>query len=251
MKLAVDIGNTTTTVGEIREDGDFEFIRKFPSGLPGENIKLLEYWEEKISLELNPRSVKIYLSSVVPRLTGLLKEECAPENICSLEYPWDKSPLEVELDSPETAGADRIAGASAFYSEYGPGVVVDFGTATTVEAVLPDGIYAGGVIMPGVEATFRGLFEKTAALPEIEPLKPSELKCKTTEDSLQSGIYYGLAGAVDRVVGELKNKFKLPGDCPVVATGGRGGEFMKIAESLSEYDELLVLKGLVICCGQD
>ncbi len=251
MKLAVDIGNTTTTVGRPR-DGYFEFVHKFPTKKFNAPEDLWQHWCQSIDLLTAREGIDLFLASVVPGLTELVKKrEDEFNNLCILEYPWPETALEVVVDSPATVGADRIAAASAFYEEYGPGIVVDFGTATTVEAILPGGKYAGGVIMPGVEATFGGLFNKTAALPRITPELPREFKCDTTEDSLQCGIYYGLAGAVERAVEELNNKFKLPSDSAVVATGGRGAEFMTLTEVLTAYDEQLVLKGIMICCGSN
>ncbi len=249
MKLAVDIGNTTTTVGVVKAN-NLGPIHKFSTERYENFDDLWRDWQEHLGREILPAQTDLFLASVVPDLTEVIKNYSSQLRCLRvLEYPWEDSPLEVAVESPETVGGDRIAVASAFYAEYGAGIVVDFGTATTAEAVLPAGEYAGGVIMPGVEATFAGLFDKTAALPQIVPAPPETFKCDTTENSLQSGIYYGLTGAVERSVAELRKKFALSEDCSVVATGGRGGEFMRFTDTLTAYDEQLVLKGLLLCCS--
>ncbi|MFP4686708.1 MAG: type III pantothenate kinase [bacterium] len=246
MKIVVDVGNTTTVLALV-EGKQIKKTWRVETDVELSAPRLWETWVGQVGLSVE--HIDIFLvASVVPKIDAKLVKifkEKDDKILWFLKYPWP-SVLKIALEKPETVGADRIACASALYFEYGSGIVVDFGTATTVEAVEAGGRYCGGVIMPGVRATLAGLAEVTARLPRLSPEKPEEFSTRNTAAAMQSGIFYGLAGAVERAIEELRRKYELPADCMVVATGGRGGDFLELCPSLRKEDEHLVLKGIML-----
>jgi type III pantothenate kinase len=142
-------------------------------------------------------------------------------------------------------GADRIVNGVAAFEKYGgPCVVVDFGTATTFDAVSRKGEYLGGVISPGIGISAQALFENTARLPLVDIRKPAKLIGTNTVGSIQSGMFFGYLGLVDgileRMVGELGS------DTKVVATGGLAPLIGEYSKYIKEVDDLLTLDGLRI-----
>ena len=152
--------------------------------------------------------------------------------------------MPILYDNPKEVGADRIANAVGAYDLYGgPSIVVDFGTATTIEAVSEQGEYLGGAIFPGVEISLDALFGKAAGLRRMELVEPKHVIGKSTSESIQSGVIYGFSaqvdGLVDRFVAEL-------GDCEVIATGGLAEPFLPHSRTVQHYEPWLTLYGLRI-----
>ena len=125
-----------------------------------------------------------------------------------------------------------------------PIIVVDFGTATTLDVIGLSGAYVGGAILPGVMISSQALFGRTAKLPQVEFKAPERALGKNTVESLQSGIMFGYAGAIDAVARRIDAE--LGGGSTIIATGGLGEEFVELCETVSEYDASLTLDGLVI-----
>jgi type III pantothenate kinase len=100
---------------------------------------------------------------------------------------------------------------------------VDLGTATTFDVVDADGAYAGGVIAPGAMTSAQALFQKGARLARVEILEPERVVGRNTEESIQSGVYFGTVGSVDALVDRIKTEMGFPAGTPVVATGGPAG----------------------------
>jgi type III pantothenate kinase len=155
--------------------------------------------------------------------------------------------MAIRLDNPHELGADRLVNAVAAYERLGgPCAVVDFGTAITFDAVSGEGEYLGGVIGPGVSISMEALAERAAKLPPIElgePLgEPGGVIGKTTQASLQSGIVYGFAGAVDAIARRVKRQ--LGPETSFVATGGHAAAIIPYCEMIDEVDDLLTLTGL-------
>jgi type III pantothenate kinase len=133
--------------------------------------------------------------------------------------PGVKTGMPVLYDSPSDVGADRIVNGVAAYEKFGgPCVVVDFGTATTFDAISVRGEYLGGVITPGPGISAEALFAKTARLPRVEIKAPSKLIGTSTVGSIQSGLYYGYIGLVDGILDRMIKE--LGPKTGVVATGG-------------------------------
>jgi type III pantothenate kinase len=155
--------------------------------------------------------------------------------------------MAIQLDNPRELGADRLVNAVAAYDRFaGPCAVTDFGTAITFDVVSGDGEYLGGVIGPGVEISMQALAARTAKLPPIElgePLgEPGGVIGKTTHASLQSGIVYGFAGAVDAIARRVQRE--LGDDTQFIATGGHAAAIVPFCEMIDEVDDLLTLTGL-------
>lgn len=128
-------------------------------------------------------------------------------------------PMEVKLPHAETVGVDRICcAAAAFERNKESCVVVDLGTAVTIDMVDSDGAFVGGAILPGLGMQTRALHQHTAVLPEVTPQRPSEVIGQDTRDAISSGVYYGTAGAIRHIVeAYAAHTGRWP---PVVATGG-------------------------------
>jgi len=148
-------------------------------------------------------------------------------------------------DHPEEVGADRLANAVGGKALRGaPVIVVDFGTATTFDVVTPEGDYAGGIIMPGMEMAAQALFTLTAKLPRVAPKRPKRVLGKTTVSSIRSGLFWGFVSAVDGLVERLRAE--LGGDWPVVATGGYAPPIAAESRYIGHVEPDLTLHGLRI-----
>jgi type III pantothenate kinase len=151
--------------------------------------------------------------------------------------------MAVLYDSPADVGADRIVNAVAAYEKYGgPAIVVDFGTATTFDAVSAKGEYLGGVIAPGPGISADALFARTARLPRVEIKAPPRVIGTSTVGSIQSGLYYGYIGLIDgileRMIPELGPRTK------VIATGGFSALIGTGTTHIQHIDPNLTLEGL-------
>jgi type III pantothenate kinase len=191
----------------------------------------------------------IVISSVVPPMDTTLRELCDRYfHIKPLFIePGVKTGMPVQYDNPAEVGADRIVNGVAAFEKYGgPCVVVDFGTATTFDAVSKKGEYMGGVIAPGIGISAEALFERTARLPRVDIRKPQRNSVigTNTVGSVQSGLYYGYLGLVDgileRLVAEMGPELK------VVATGGLAPLIASGSKYITAVDDLLTLDGLRI-----
>jgi type III pantothenate kinase len=151
--------------------------------------------------------------------------------------------LPILYDPPSDVGADRIVDAVAAVHKFGtPCIVVDFGTATTFDAIDAEGRYLGGVITPGITISSDALFQKAARLPRVEIKRPASIIGSSTVGSIQSGLYYGYVGLVDGILHRMKQE--LGADTKVVATGGLAPLIATGSELIQEVDETLTLDGL-------
>lgn len=189
----------------------------------------------------------IIVSSVVPPLDSTLREVC--ERYFQLDplfvEPGIKTGMPVLYENPSEVGADRIVNGVAAFEKYGgPCVVVDFGTATTFDAVSRKGEYLGGVISPGIGISAEALFEHTARLPFVDIRRPSKLIGTNTVGSIQSGLFFGYLGLVDGILERLAAE--LGPDTKVVATGGLAQMIGDHSKYIKNVDDLLTLDGLRI-----
>jgi len=248
MLLAFDVGNTTIAVGLFR------------------GRKLVKSWKletdsDRTSDEygliilgllagagLAPGKVTgTIISSVVPPLTPVIEEVCrtAFGSEPSVVGPGLKTGMPILYENPLEVGADRITAAVAAFEKYGgPVIVLDFGTATTFDAVSAKGEYLGGAIAPGVRISAEALYLKTAKLPRIELRKPKRAIGRTTVASMQSGLYFGYIGLVTRTIEEIRKE--LGREARVIATGGFGGQITAELDVIEAYEPDLVLEGLRI-----
>ncbi|MCX7016053.1 MAG: type III pantothenate kinase [Candidatus Sumerlaeota bacterium] len=149
-------------------------------------------------------------------------------------------------EHPEEVGADRLANAVGGQAFRGaPVIIVDFGTATTFDVVTPEGDYAGGVIIPGLEMSAQALFANTARLPRVSPKKPKRVLGRTTVASIRSGLFWGFVAQVDGLIERLRAEL---GDesWPVVATGGYAPPIAAESKYIEHVEPDLTLHGLRI-----
>lgn len=248
MLLVIDIGNTNIVAGVYRENSD-ELLYHWrlstdPEKTADEYGLLLKGFFDYHGLPLS--GVKaVIVSSVVSPLTQII--EWMAERYLKLRPlvvgPGIKTGMNILYEDPKEVGADRIVNAVAAYSKYGgPLIVVDFGTATTFDAISADGAYLGGAIAPGIGISTEALFERAAKLPRIDLTSPKAVIGKTTVASMQSGIIYGFAGQVDEVARRMRKE--LGGRAKVVATGGYGPLIAKETSTVDVVDPFLTLEGL-------
>ena len=157
--------------------------------------------------------------------------------------------VKIEYRDPSSVGADRIANAVAALDRYGaPAIVVDFGTATTFDVLLKGRRYVGGVIAPGILTGAEHLVRRAARLGAFELKPPKRVVGKSTEESLQSGVFYGAVGEVDSIVRRISEEEKIRPK--VIATGGLAGAIAAYSKTIEEVDPDLTLHGLRIIFGR-
>jgi len=185
------------------------------------------------------------LSSVVPALDGAWIE--AVRRYLGISCLRVRAGLdlgiEIRYGVPQEVGADRLVNAVAGVARYGaPLVIVDLGTAITLDVVAPDGAYLGGAIAPGLVVSMESLFSRTAKLPQVALEAPRSVIGGNTAEAIQSGIVFGYAGLIDalaeRIFGELGVR------CPVVATGGHAAILADCSRTISAVEPWLTLEGL-------
>lgn len=159
--------------------------------------------------------------------------------------PGIKTGMPILYDSPKDVGADRIVNGIAAYEKYrNTCIIVDFGTATTVDLISQKGEYVGGAIAPGLLISLEALIQRASKLPRIEIVKPKEIVGRNTVSSIQAGIFYGYVGLVEGIVKRMQ-KENAP-QAKVVATGGLAPLVASECPSIHEVDEFLTLQGLRI-----
>ncbi len=248
MLLVFDIGNTTVAVG-LFEDSRIQKSWKIKTDREKTSD---EYGAVLLNLfrisEADPKNISgAVLSSVVPPLTPVFQEMI--RRSFGLEPlivgPGLRTGLPILYENPLEVGADRVAAAVAAYEKYGgPCIILDFGTATTFDAVSAKGEYLGGAIAPGIQISAEALSIKTAKLPRIEIRKPKKAIGRTTVASMQSGLYFGYIGLVTKTIEEIRKE--LGADAKVIATGGFGIQVSSEIGEIHAYEPDLVLDGLRI-----
>ncbi len=249
MLLVVDVGNTQTHFGAVRDGELFErwrfaTVRGSTSDELGAALRNLLALR---GLELGQIDASI-ISSTVPELgpewSEMARRYLAHEML--VVGPGVRTGMPIRTDSPRELGADRLVNAVAAYDHYHDAcIVVDFGTAITYDIVSAAGEYLGGIISPGMEISLEALWTRAAKLPEVELDEPRALIGKTTVDAVRSGIIYGFASQVDGIITRLRAE--LGDDVPAIATGGLAHHIVpSFTETLDVVDELLTLKGLQI-----
>ncbi len=158
--------------------------------------------------------------------------------------PGIKTGIRLSCDNPKEIGPDRIVDAVGAYELYGgPVIVMDFGTATTYDVILEDGVFTAGITSPGLASSARSLWCDAAKLPEIEIVKPKSILAKNTITSMQAGLVYGYIGQTEYIIKKIKEETGLT-DIKTVATGGYGRLISGNTDSIQIYDNELTLKGL-------
>lgn len=254
MLLVIDVGNTNTVLGvfdgnTLVEDWRIRTIRE--NTVDEFNILARALFaDKKIDLSTIKKTV---ISSVVPPINNILDTFC--RRYLNQEPLWIdpdsvKSLMPIRYSNPAEVGADRIVNAVAAFERYKTAmIIIDFGTATTFDAISAKGEYLGGAIVPGVMISAEALFQRASKLPRVEIFRaPKRVIGDNTIDSIKSGIIYGNAALVD---GMVKRMAKEMGSTPkVIATGGLAGLIADASETIETVDNALTLEGLRIIANQ-
>jgi type III pantothenate kinase len=189
----------------------------------------------------------VAIASVVPPLTPVFEQVCR-DYLGQSPFVVDagvRTGVRVRYDNPRDVGADRVVDAAAVCALYDvPACVVDFGTATTFDAVSAEGDYLGGAIAPGIGIAARALFERTAKLPRVELTRPPSAIGRNTPHAIQSGLLFGYVGLVEGMVSRFKAE--LGTNTTVIATGGLAGSIARETDVIDIIDPWLTLHGLRI-----
>jgi len=246
MLLVIDAGNSNLTLGVFRGAelmAEWRLVTNRDQSAAEYGQEIREIFEEAGVQGKNIEGIAI--ASVVPQLDHALAEIAANEfgvTPLFVDHTTDTG-LKILYDTPAELGADRIVDAAAALAKYGaPCIVVDFGTATTFNAVNGAHEYLGGVIAPGVMISAEALFSRTAKLPRVEIKRPDKVIATSTRGAMQSGLYHGYAGLVD---GILEKMIAEMGSQPrVIATGGLAAVIASASRFIEKVDETLTLDGL-------
>ncbi len=246
MLLAIDIGNTNITLGVFQADRlkTRWHIATSIHRSADEYATLLLALLDNEGIARTSVSEAI-LCSVVPPLTSTFNEMCSRYfDIEALVVEAGvKTGISIIMDNPREVGADRVVNAAGAHHLYGGSVIViDFGTATTLDVVSRKGEYLGGVIAPGVALGAEALFTRTAALPRVEIARPRQVIGKNTVGAMQSGIVFGYVGLVEGLVGRIRDE--LGESAKVVATGGEAEVIARETSVIETVEPDLTLIGL-------
>jgi type III pantothenate kinase len=252
MLLAIDVGNTNIVLGvfngtTLTHSWRLTTLRERTSDELGILItSLCEHYRVTRS-DISG----IVMASVVPPQTGTM--------IVMARDFFGREPLNVEpavnggmpilYENPAEVGADRVVNGIAAYEQYGraaqrPVIVVDFGTATTFDAISAKGEYLGGVICPGPQISADALFQRAAKLPRIDVRKPDRVIGRTTVASMQAGLFWGYVDMVQGLAQRMRTE--LGGTAAVVATGGLAASVAPETDVVEHVDPELTLRGLRI-----
>jgi len=244
--LVCDIGNTNTVFGAFDSRRLVDHWRVSTA-----RKRTTEEWTLLISQLMQLGGVPVEgvdsaaLASVVPPLTPVVVG--ALEHVAGVAPlvigPGVKTGMPILYENPKEVGADRIVNAVAAYERYRQAlIIVDLGTATTVDCVSSRGEYLGGAIAPGVAISTDALFHNAAKLPRVDFARPRQVIGRNTVESIQSGLYHGYTALVDGLVERMRGEME--GPVKVLATGGLSSLLSQNSSTIEAVDDLLTLEGL-------
>ena len=248
MLLVIDVGNTNIVLGLMEGQTVVDRWRVSTKGRTTDEFGML--LKQLLGTEHCTAVVGGIVSCVVPATLYSITKACRRYLDIELLIVGSgvRTGMRVRTDNPREVGADRIVNSVAALSKWKPPlVVVDFGTATTFDCVDSNGDYVGGAIAPGLRIAAEALFSKTSKLPMVEVRRPEKIIGTNTIDCIQSGLFYGYQGLVERLARECK--LELAGErgadsVTCVATGGFSALIASRCDSIDEVDESLTLRGL-------
>ena len=248
MLLAIDIGNTNITMGCIRND---EIL--FTARIATDRNRTSDQYGVEIKNMLEVFGVRTddisdcIISSVVPPVfnsvkTGVVKVIKKQPMVVGTGL---RTGLNIQVATPSQVGSDRIVIAVAALAEYkAPLILMDLGTATTIEVVEKENVYAGGVIIPGVRTSLDALISKAAQLPGISLEQPKQVIGKNTVDCIRSGMMYGTAAMIDGMIDRMEEE--LGHSATLIATGGLAQFITPLCKRSIILDKDLLMKCLKI-----
>jgi type III pantothenate kinase len=254
MLLAIDVGNTNITLGvfdgeRLAQSWRLLTVRERTADELGIFVTQLL---ERSGVDRQALA-GIIVASVVPPLTRTVEEMCA-------QY-FDRPPVTVDAASntgmavlyqpPSDVGADRVVNGVAAYEQFGrsssiPIICVDFGTATTFDAITKRGEYLGGVICPGIGISADALFQRAARLPRVDVRKPAAVIGSTTVTSMQSGLFFGYVSMVDGIVTRMREELEDGARALCIGTGGMAEVIAAETKTIQRVEPDLTLHGLRI-----
>jgi type III pantothenate kinase len=248
MLLALDVGNTETTLGLFEGDtlGAHWRLTTTPSRTADEWAAAITSYLTQAGLSTQEVRAAI-LASVVPPVTQSVCEAVARATTITPHVVDARSrlPIRLDVDEPLTVGADRIVNTlAASHLLHRDTIVVDFGTATTFDCITADGRFIGGVIMPGVRTASDNLIRQTAKLPATELTPPERVIGRRTEDCIRSGVLWGTADAVDGLVRRIRAEWPDDGTPRAIATGGLASLIVPLTREIEAVYPDLTLTGL-------
>lgn len=250
--IAVDIGNTNIRLGLFLK-GEEKEVKSVPGDSESMLKKHLKSMWERIPVSKSSKEKKrngvLIVSSVKPAWTEMIRE-IAKEHLGEktlmigkeIPFPMD---LSVEKTYKDKIGTDRVVTAAAAYAVVEDAVVVaDFGTAVTIDLIDESGIFLGGVIVPGFEASAQALKELTAQLPKIKMKKPKGVYGTNTEEAINCGLYYSAIATLQEIVRRFAEKI---GKWPQTIITGEGAKLIKDdCKFIDNYVPDLVIKGIAL-----
>jgi type III pantothenate kinase len=252
MLLAIDIGNTNIVIGvfdgpRLTESWRLATMRERTADEVGILVTRLF---ERSGIAFSTID-GIILASVVPPLTRPM-EEMAERYFGRTPMtvdPATNAGMPIRYEPVSDVGADRVVNGVAAYEAFGragrtPVIVVDFGTATTFDAISADGEYLGGVICPGIGISADALFQRAARLPRVDVRKPPSVVGRTTVTSMQSGLFFGYVSMVDGIVARMRAELDGGDRALCVATGGMAEVIAADTTAIQRVEPDLTLTGL-------
>lgn len=251
--MAIDIGNSTITVGLFLEDQE-KFIESIPGNAEDARSKLTDLlssaWEQVPFVEhakVKKREGVIAVSSVNPEWTELVADICKEQLqekilLIGKDIPI---PIDTAVDDSMKVGTDRLVSAAAAYAVVEDAVVVaDFGTAVTIDLVDENGVFVGGVIAPGFDMSAKALATGTAKLPEIKIEKPKSSYGANTTEAINCGLYFSAVGLLETIIRRYAEEL---GRWPqTIMTGGAAEIIKDDCEFVDNWVSNLAVRGVVI-----
>jgi len=250
MLLAIDVGNTNMVLGvfdgaSLVQGWRLQTLRERTSDELGLLVDGLFAHSHIERVQIRG----VVLGSVVPPLTGTvltMTDRYFGVPTLNIE-PGVETGMPILYENPAEVGADRIVNGVGAWERFGRGqarpmIVVDFGTATTFDAISANGEYLGGAICPGVQISADALFQRAARLPRIDVRKPAHVVGRTTVSAMESGLFYGYVGMVEGLVKRMAEE--LGGHVVCVATGGLANVIAPETSLIHHVDPDLTLHGL-------
>jgi type III pantothenate kinase len=244
MILAIDVGNTNVTVGVFRGEDLAASWR-----LSSDRHRTSDEYRAALGSLMLGQGWRLddcstaVMSSVVPPIAAEVSNALRAEGLdVQVLGPTDFG-FEIRYNPPSSVGADRVANAVAAEKKYGlPAIIVDLGTATTIDAVSADRVYLGGAIAPGIETSLRGLVSQAFQLPMLDLIAPDHVIGTTTLESIRSGTVLGYAALVDGLIDRFLREMQVAAQ--IIGTGGLSYLIAGVSKHVQTLDPDLTLNGL-------
>jgi type III pantothenate kinase len=239
MILAVDIGNTNISIGCFAG-------KKLISHFCVDNKSLIN---QKATLPIKSpflnESKNILVASVNPDMESVFYKSLGEKHKKKILKIGREIKLRIPIlvENPQIVGIDRLLNALAAYRRTKSStIIIDFGTAITIDIVSKGGEFLGGLILPGIRTSAYALNKQTALLPEVDIKRPAKIIGKNVEDAIKAGIYFGTVGSVIHIIKELR---RIYGDLKyTIATGGDAKTFKKDIPEIDKFIPCLTLEGI-------